>query len=149
MQTVLYILFCRIRVIAQELPDRQHHAGCAVPALQAVMRLERRLNRVQAVWRADVLDRGDLGSVGLRGPHRAGFDRRVAELHRAGAALGGVAADVGSGEPEFVAQEVHQQRACWDGCGAFVAVDGYRHRHHAASGQCRNLRSFTVLTIAA
>ena len=36
---------------------------------------------------------------------------RAVEMHDAGAALAGVAADVRAGEPQVLAQELHQQRA--------------------------------------
>ena len=51
--------------------------------------------------------------------------RAAVEMHHAGAALAGVAADMRAGEPQVLAQELHQQRARIDVGGGGLAV----HRH--------------------
>ena len=43
--------------------------------------------------------------------HQAGADRLAVEQHRAGAAVAGVAADLGAGQPQLVAQHRRQPRA--------------------------------------
>src|SRR5260370_36164001 len=43
--------------------------------------------------------------------HRAGLDRLAVEQHRAGAAVRGVATDVGAGQAQHLAQEMDQQQA--------------------------------------
>ena len=49
------------------------------------------------------------------------------DMHDAGAALAGVAADVRAGQAQVLAQELHEQRARLDvGCDRF-AVDGHRY----------------------
>ena len=40
--------------------------------------------------------------------------RLAVDMHDAGAALGGVAADMGAGQPQILAQELDQQRARLD-----------------------------------
>ena len=74
------------------------------------MSRERALQRRQlAVVARQVLDRADVRAVGLDGEHHAALDRLPVELHGAGAAVAGVAADVRAGQVEVVADEVHQQ----------------------------------------
>ena len=60
-----------------------------------------------------------LRAVAGGGEHRAGLDRAAVEVHHAGAALAGVAADMRAGEPQVLAQELHQQ-------GARIDVGGRR-----------------------
>ena len=55
-------------------------------------------------------------AVGLGGEHRARLHRLAVEQHGARAARRGVAADVGAGEAEHVAQVLHEQRAGLDSC---------------------------------
>ena len=95
--------------------DRRHdHARGAIAALQAVIVAERRLHRMQLVALGDAFDGGDVGACGLRRQHRAGFHRAAVDMDHAGAALAGVAADMGAGQIEIFAQEMHQQRAVLD-----------------------------------
>ena len=57
---------------------------------------------------------------------RAGLHRLAVDMHHAGAALRGVAAHMGAGEPQVLAQELHQQGARIDVTGDGLAV--HRHR---------------------
>ena len=101
--------------------DRGHdHAGRAEAALQAVMLAERLLHRMQrrAVG-GQALDGPDLVAVGHDRERGAGFHRLAVEMHDAGAALRGVAADMGAGQPQIFAQKLHQQ-----GTGVDIGVDG-------------------------
>src|SRR5690349_9724531 len=78
------------------------------------------------------LDRGDLAAVGLHREHRARLHRLAVEVHGAGAAVAGVAAHVGPGHAEILADEVHEQKARFDFGLAHRAVDGHAdlvHRH--------------------
>ncbi|MGY3427515.1 hypothetical protein ACVWZW_008019 [Bradyrhizobium sp. F1.13.4] len=79
---------------------------------------------MQLVALGDAFDRGDAGAVGLSRQHGAGFDRLAVHMDDAGAALAGVAADMGSGEVEVVAQQLNQQRAVLDVNGNSLAVHG-------------------------
>ena len=100
------------------LPDQavggHDHARGAVPALQAVVLVERLLERVHPVLAGHALDGGDLAAVRLDGEHRAGLHRPPVHQDGARAARRGVAPDVRSGEPEVLPQEVHEQRAWLD-----------------------------------
>ena len=102
-------------VVLEQRVRREHHAGRAVAALQAVLVPERLLERVQRPALRQPLDRQDLVAVGLNGEHRAGLHRLVA-VHDddAAAAARGVAPDVRAGEPALLAQEVGEQRARLD-----------------------------------
>ena len=76
----------------------------------------------------------DLGAVGLDGEHRARLGAAPVDVDGARAAVAGVAAGVGAGEPERVAQEVDEEEARLDVGLARLAVDGdrdvlCRHRH--------------------
>ena len=79
--------------------DRGHdHAGRAIAALQPVIFAERFLHRMQrAVGRRRSLDGQHVGALELQREHGAGFHRLAVDMHDAGAALRGVAADMGAG----------------------------------------------------
>ena len=62
-----------------------------------------------------------------RGQHGARLHRDAIDQHQAGAALRGVAADMGAGEAQVVAQELDQQRAVLDIGRDRLAVDGHFH----------------------
>ena len=55
-----------------------------------------------------------VGAVRLQRQRGAGLDCDAVEMDGAAAALAGVAADVRAGQPELVAQQVHQQGAVLD-----------------------------------
>ena len=108
-----------------EVDGAHHHAGCAEAALQTVALLERRLHRMhRAVGGGEPLDRQHRGAVRLCGEDRAGLHRIAIEMHGAGAALAGIAADVRARERKLVPQEIDQQRARIDVRGDLLAVDG-------------------------
>jgi len=48
------------------------------------------------------------------GQYRAGFDGPAVDMHDTGAALAGIAADMGAGEVEILAQDMDQQRPVLD-----------------------------------
>src|SRR5262249_37602111 len=56
------------------------------------------------------LEGGEVRARGLHRQHGAGLHRRPVEEDGAGPAVGGVTADVGAGQPELIAEEVHQER---------------------------------------
>ena len=72
----------------------------------------------KACWSADSLppagkslDGHHLPAGALAGGDDAGADLLAVEQHRAGAAVAGMAADLGAGQAEFVAQQVRQAPA--------------------------------------
>jgi hypothetical protein len=88
--------------------DRGHdHARRAEAALQAVMLAERLLHRVQrrAVG-GKPLNGLDLVAIGHHRQRGAGFDGLAVEMHDAGAALRGVATDMGAGQPQILTQKL-------------------------------------------
>ena len=112
-----------MRIVLQQPGDRHDHPRCAEAALQAVTLGESLLNRVKLAVLRHAFDGHYIGAVGLHGENRAGFDGEPIHMHRAAAALAGVATDVGPGEPELVAQEVHEQHAVLDRARLLHAVD--------------------------
>src|SRR5690349_8219853 len=117
----------RLRVVLQQVDGRHHHAGGAEAALQAVALAERGLHRVQLAVGGEALDGRDLGALHLQREHRARLHRAAVHVHRARAALRGVAADVRAGEPELLADELHEQRARIHAAGHGLAVDRQRN----------------------
>src|SRR5437762_4916569 len=88
------------------------------------------LDRVQLTIFGHALNRRQALALGLDRKHRAALDGFAVDQDRAGAALARVAADVSAGEPQVVAEVVHEQQARLDLMLVPAAVDG-----------CRDLRS--------
>ena len=76
------------------------------------------------------LDRRELTAVRLRGQQRARLHRLPVQEHGAGAAARRVASDVRAGEPEGLAEEVHEERAGLDIGLSHRPVDGDRDVGH-------------------
>src|SRR5216110_1762467 len=64
---------------------------------------------VEFVALRDALDGDDVAAAGLPRQHRAGFDRPAIDMHDTGAALAGIAADMGAGQVQMVAQEIDKE----------------------------------------
>src|SRR5579871_680357 len=95
------------RPAAPDHVDRRHdHSRCTESALQRMVFAKPRLYRMQRAVPRDAFDRGHGGAVRLAREHRAGFDCPAIDVNNAGAALAGVAADMCSGQPERLAQEI-------------------------------------------
>src|SRR5438067_4366233 len=114
----------RVPVAIEERAARQHHSRRAVAALQAVLLPEAFLHGVELAVLLEALDGSDLMSVGLHGEEGARLHRLPLEQHGAGAAVGGVAADMRSGHAQVLAQEVDEEQARLDLRLLGVAVDG-------------------------
>ena len=114
----------RVRVLLQE-PMRAHdHARRAIAALEAMHLAEALLEGAElAVGFGHALDGENVCARGLDREHGAGFDRPAVDIDRAGAAMGGVAADMRAGEAEVLAQVVDEQRPRLDGGRHRLAVD--------------------------
>ena len=76
-----------------------------------------------AVGLGHALDGGDLGAGHLGRQDVARLDGAAVDVDGAGAALGGVAADVGAGEVEVLADRVHEEGVGWRVDGDRAAVD--------------------------
>ena len=85
--------------------------GRAVPALQAVVGLERLLHRVERAVVGEPLDGRHRVPVRLHREDGARLHRAPVEQHGARAARRRVASHVGPVQPEDVAHEVHEERA--------------------------------------
>ena len=97
------------------------------------MLTEHFLHRVQGAIRGgESLDRDDGGSIGLQSELGAGFDRDAVDVDDAGAALAGVAADMGAGQSEFFAQQFDEQRAGLDLDCVLLAVNRQGDLRHCA-----------------
>ena len=67
------------------------------------------------------------------GKRRAGLDRLAVDMNDAGAALAGIAADMGAGQAEMLPQELHQERARLDVLRHRLAVDCHGNTGHSLS----------------
>ena len=116
--------FAGVRIAFEQRGPGHEHAGRAEAALEAVLLLEALLQRGHAVGPREPLHGADLGPVGLHGQDGARLHGHAVHQHGAGAAVRGVAADVGAGEREVVADQVHQQEPRVDGGRVRFAVHG-------------------------
>ncbi len=68
--------------------------------------MEGGLQRIEPAAFGETLDGHDRAALDLRRGDEAGADLRAVEQHRAGAAIAGIAADLGAGQPQILTQEV-------------------------------------------
>ena len=108
-ERVLHCCLVRPGIGFEQRRRGHQQAGRADAALRRAMRQEGLLQRRQR-RAAKAFDRAHAASLGRGGRHQAGADRLAVEQHRAGAAIAGVAADLGAGQPEMVAQ--HRRQPC-------------------------------------
>src|SRR6266542_5975769 len=124
----------RPRRALEELGGRHDHARRAEAALQAVLFPEAFLDRMQLAVLGHALDGLHLRALALDGQERTGLHRQAVDVHGAGAALAGVAAHVGAGEPRELPDVVDEEEAGLDVVGILHAVDGHGdgcfHRMH-------------------
>src|SRR5437899_580387 len=131
----------------------QHHPRRAEATLQAVLLHEAFLDGMELAVLLQPFDGGDVAAVGLHGQHRARLHGHAVEEDGAGAAVRGVAADVGAGEPEALAQQVDEQQARLHLCFEGRAVDGdvdvmLRHRYFPPARWAALRKARTVSTRA-
>ena len=113
--------------MAGEQPlDGQNHSRRTEAALQAVLIPKSLLDGVELAVRGEAFDDGEAVAIGLDGQQRTRLHGSTVEHHGAGAADGGFAADVGSGETGDIAQIVDEQQPGLDFGGVGLAVDGER-----------------------
>src|SRR5262249_49543184 len=82
------------------------------------------LQRVQLAVLAEAFDGRDVAALHLHGQLEARLDDFAVDQHRAGAADAGLAAALGAGEVQVVAQEIGQQPACRHFDALRLAVHG-------------------------
>src|SRR5437667_35776 len=131
--SLAHLVLARRRIHAQQVERGQQHPRGAEAALQPVMLPERLLERVQPSVAHQSLHGRDVGAVRLHGEHQAGARGLAVDEHGAGAADAVLATDVGAGEAEVLAQEVHEQLARLAAALAGRAVDGETNVSHARS----------------
>src|SRR5215470_12182811 len=85
-----YLRFTRLAIPTDQLICRQHQAGRAVAALQAVRFPKGFLDWMERSIFCKSFDRQNLSSVGLHGEHRARFHNRAIHQYGARSAVGGV-----------------------------------------------------------
>ena len=114
----------RPRIRAQQRLGAHQHARRADAALRRAVGDEGALQRRQrAVGAGEAFDRRHRAAVALADADDARADLLAVEQHRAGAAVAGVAADLGAGQAELVAQRVGEAPARIAGELARAAVD--------------------------
>src|SRR3990170_2195657 len=104
------LLLRGLRVHPKQFACCEDDAGCAKPALKAMVFPERLLQGVQPSMGRKPFDCRDLGAVRLDRKHRARLDGVAVKEHRAGPAMGRVAALVCPDKPQMVADEVYKQQ---------------------------------------
>ena len=115
-----------------DVPRRDQHPRGAESALQRVVARERLAQRPPGGVVSESFD-GHHGRAlaGVR-PGDARSDRLPVHQHRAGAAHAVLAAEVGAGQVQVVAQELGELRAVRDAGAARLSVDGQANRLHRA-----------------
>src|SRR5215210_6408381 len=131
------LLLARVRVHVEQ-PARGHqHAGGAEAALERVLLVEALLHRVERAAGLERLDRADLVALAHGGEDRARLHRLAVHQHDAGAAVGGVAAPVGPGQPRVLADVVDEQAARLDVVADLLAVEVDGDVHERARSVAR------------
>ena len=116
----------RRRLRAQQALGRHDLSRRAVAALERVLVGERLLDRPQLLAAHQALDGRDLVALGLERERQAGVARHAVDQHRAGAALAALAAGLGAGQAEPLAEDVEQRPARLDEQPVAPAVDEER-----------------------
>jgi hypothetical protein len=111
LERVAHLRLRRAGIRGEQVGRAHDHPGRAEAALKAVLLPERRLQRVHRPIGRQRFDRGDLMTFGLHGQHGAALHGLAVEVYGAGAALAGIAADMGAGQVELVADHVAEQGA--------------------------------------
>src|SRR5690606_20256649 len=95
------LLLAGVRLALGQIDRAHDHAGRAEAALQPVVLAERLLHGMQLAVAGQALNGRDFGAAGLHREQGAALDRDAVDVNDAGAALAGVAADMGAGQPEM------------------------------------------------
>src|SRR5262249_47023854 len=112
-------------------------------ALRGAVAVEGALQRRELAGRRETFDRRDRAPGDLAERHQAGTDRCAIEQHGAGAAITGIAADLGAGEAEIVAQQIGKapDRLGPDRYRAAVEPKGDAHRTSASRARATRVRA--------
>jgi hypothetical protein len=124
-------LLVQLAAVPLDHVDGRHdHAGGAKPALQTMVLAEGGLYRMQFATGGQAFDRQDFRTVRLGSQHRAGFNRLAIHVHHACTALGRVASDMGTGQPEIFTDELDQKSPVLTLAGNGASVHGHRYIRH-------------------
>src|SRR5512133_1687349 len=128
---------------AQQPSGGQHHSGRAEAALQTVLVHESLLNGIELAVLFQALDSSDLVPARHCGEHGAALDRRAINLDNTDAAVGRIAAPMGTRQAELVPQEVHKQHPRFDLANVLIAIylDRDLHINHPS---CPRQRAIAV-----
>ena len=148
-QIVAPIGFGGLGIVLQQRRRRHHHAGRAEAALQTVVVLKRLLDGVERAVRGCLtFNGGNLRALRLDRQHCAGLYRLAVHMDDTGTALARVTAHMGAGEPEVLAQELHQQRAAFDLTFGRLAVHGHLYFGHSCPPRLLDLFCWNELSTA-
>ena len=106
------------------------------------------LQRREPAVRGEAFDGLELAPVRLHGEEEARAHGDAVQPHRARAADAVLAADVGTGEPERVAEKVGQEQPRLDELPRRDAVHGRRDLDHAAFSSARRAARATSTLVA-
>ena len=152
-QLVANGFFARIWIALSQVDRTHDHARRAEAALQGMMFAEGFLHRVQFAVLGEAFDGDYLGTLRLRSEDGTGFYALAVDMDDAGAALAGIAANMGAGELKAFTQKLHQQRARFNVASFLLAVDGDRHGNRHAflpwSAECWGIRASHPVTLGA
>ena len=132
------LLLGRLRRVVQEVDRRHDHARGAEAALEAVLFPEAFLQGVQLAVLGQAFNRRDLRAIGLDGEDGARLGAAAVDEHRAGTALAGVAADVGAGQEQLLAEEVDEEQPGFHVRFSYLAIDGHRDVSHMSPLRLRH-----------
>jgi len=99
----------RVGVAVEQIHGGHHHTGGAEPALESVFFFKAFLNGMEITILGEPLYGDYFAAIDLGGQHGAGFGGLSVDQDVAGTAAAGVAADVGAGQLQVLAQEVDEQ----------------------------------------
>src|SRR5713101_102312 len=114
-------------VFSQQRDRRANLTGGAIPALQSIMAHKCGLHWVEIAIFFQTLDGRDLVARMHHGERQAAVDALSIDDHGAGAALSLVAALLGTGQPEMLAQRIEQRYARIEIESMAPSIDSQRH----------------------
>src|SRR6185436_12288696 len=107
-----------------------------------------KLHRVQRIGLTEALDRGDARAIDGGGKQRAALHRAIIDMHHTGAALTGVAADMGAGQRQLLAQQIAQQHRRFDIDAGRLTVENEADIHVFLSSCQRSTRATPIGQVA-
>ena len=124
MEGVAHVVLAGVVVVLEQVLHGEEVPGQAETALEGVGFPESLLDVAEVAVGREAFRGRDLRAVRARGEDEARLRDAPVDAQRACATVAVVAADVGTGQPQFVADDVDEQAAILDADGAWPAVDG-------------------------